>query len=59
VKGKNISCQFEINGLKGEALKAVWTSAQPHHKQPIDSELVSVNDFSPLYLLNLDGYACS
>jgi predicted amidohydrolase len=32
--------QFEIKGLKGEALKPVWTIAQPHHKQPIDSELV-------------------
>jgi riboflavin kinase/FMN adenylyltransferase len=35
------SYQFEIKGLKGEALKSVWTIAQPHHKQPIDRELVS------------------
>jgi hypothetical protein len=32
--------QFEIKGMKGEALKLVWTIAQPHHKQLIDSELV-------------------
>jgi ATP-dependent DNA helicase RecG len=36
------SYQFEIKGLKGEALKPVLTTAEPHHKQPIDSELVSV-----------------
>jgi NADPH-dependent 2,4-dienoyl-CoA reductase/sulfur reductase-like enzyme len=34
-----ILCQFEIKGLKGGALKPLWTNAQPHHKQPIDSEL--------------------
>jgi hypothetical protein len=35
-------CQFEIKGLKGKALKLVWTSARPLQKQPIDSELASV-----------------
>jgi hypothetical protein len=36
-----ISCQFEIKGLKGEALKSVLTTTLPHHKQPVDSELAS------------------
>jgi hypothetical protein len=35
------SYQFEIKGLKGEALKQVWITARPHQKQPIDRELVS------------------
>jgi beta-RFAP synthase len=40
--GSAVSCQFEIKGLKDEALKPVKAAAHPHHKQPIDSELVSV-----------------
>jgi predicted XRE-type DNA-binding protein len=35
------SSQFETKGTKGEALKPVWTIDQTHHKQPIDSELIS------------------
>jgi hypothetical protein len=36
-----LSYQFEIKGLKGEALKSVLAITLPRHKQPVDSELAS------------------
>jgi hypothetical protein len=36
-------CRFEIKGLNGEALKSVLTITLQHHKQPVDSELVSAS----------------
>jgi hypothetical protein len=40
----DVPYQFEIKCMKDGALKPVWTSAQPHHKQSVDSELVSATE---------------
>jgi hypothetical protein len=37
--------QFETKDLEGEALKSVWTTTLPHHKQPVDSESVLAQSY--------------
>jgi superfamily II DNA or RNA helicase len=39
------SCQFETKGTKGDALKPVLATDQPHHKHPVDSEPASAREY--------------